>query len=125
MSVICCPGELTSQNRRALLCSVWRKMYVVHYYVFWLDIPVNNPQRMNFINCLTDLLHDECNSGLRKGLGFFKLMIELSACPYFKDDIDVIVVMEATVHLNDVGMIKEHLNLHFSDELVSDFLFVQ
>ena len=52
-------------------------------------------------------------------------MVQLSSGSYFQDDVDVVGVVEAAVHLDDVGVVEEHLDLHLSGELVGDLLLPQ
>ncbi len=52
-------------------------------------------------------------------------MVKLPTCAYLQDDVDVETVVKAPVHLDDVGVIEEHLNFHLSDKLVSNLLLVQ
>jgi hypothetical protein len=52
-------------------------------------------------------------------------MVKLSACSHFQNDVDIRIIVKAAVHLDDVGMVKEHLNFNLSDELVSYLLLVQ
>lgn len=80
---------------------------------------------MDLIDGITDLLHDKGNPCLGERLWFFKLVIELSACPHLQNNVDVDAVVKTAVHLYDVGMIKEHLNFDLSSKLVSNFLFMQ
>lgn len=52
-------------------------------------------------------------------------MVELASCAYFQNYIDVCGIVEATIHLDDVGVVEKHLDLHLSYELICDFLLVQ
>lgn len=52
-------------------------------------------------------------------------MIELSSCSYFQDDVDAVLVIEESVHFDDVGVRQKSLYFELSDELFSDFLFLQ
>ena len=52
-------------------------------------------------------------------------MIELSSCSYFKNDVDIRYIIEAAIHLDDVGMVQKHLNFDLTDELLSNFLLMQ
>ena len=52
-------------------------------------------------------------------------MVELSSGSHFEDDVDVVGVVEAAVHLDDVGVVEEHLDLDLSGELVRDLLLPQ
>ena len=80
---------------------------------------------MYLIDCFTDLLHNEGNAWLGERLTLLELMVELPACPYFEEDVDVAGVVEAPIHLDNVRVVKEHLDLHLSNELVSNLLLVQ
>lgn len=51
-------------------------------------------------------------------------MVELSSCTYFQQNIDVVGVLKASVHSDDIGMGDEHLNFDFPNELVYDFLLM-
>ena len=50
-------------------------------------------------------------------------MVELSAHGYFQYDVDVFLVLEAAVHLDDVGVVEEDLYFDLADELV-DYLLL-
>ena len=52
-------------------------------------------------------------------------MIELTTRAHLKDNVNISCVVEASEHLDDVGMVKKHLDLYFTDKLISDFLLVQ
>ncbi len=52
-------------------------------------------------------------------------MVELPSRAYLQDDVDVELVVEAAVHLDDVGMVQEHLDLHLPRKLVSYLLLMQ
>lgn len=97
----------------------------MQHYVFWFDIAVDDLQRMYFVDGIADLLHDVGDLDLSHWFGFPQLMIELSSCPHFEDDVDVCFVVKEAVHLDDVWVVKIGLNLEFPDELLSDFLFLQ
>ena len=59
---------------------------------------------MDVIDSLADLFHDSCYFVLSHWLGFFELMVELSSCPHFQDDINVVRIFEKSVHFDDVGV---------------------
>jgi hypothetical protein len=50
-------------------------------------------------------------------------MVELPSGPYLQDDVDVAGIVEAAVHLDDVGMVQEHLDFDLTRELVRYLLF--
>lgn len=52
-------------------------------------------------------------------------MVELSSCADFQDDVDVGDIVEAAIHFYDVRVVEKHLDLYFSDELVSYLLLVE
>lgn len=52
-------------------------------------------------------------------------MIELSSRPHLQDNIDIDCVVEAAIHLDDIGMVEEHLDLDLSGKLIGDFLLMQ
>ena len=43
--------------------------------ILWLDITMNDAQRMNLIDSLADLFHITCHFLLRKGLRLSELMV--------------------------------------------------
>lgn len=94
----------------------------MHYYVFGLDVPVDYFGGMQFIDCCAYLLHDPCDSLLGKGLASFELLEELSPHGYFQDDVDVLLIVEAAVQLDYIGMGEEHLDLDFPQELLLNAL---
>lgn len=92
--------------------------------VLRLDIPMYDPKRMDLIDCIADLLHNEGYPCLRQGLRFLELMIQLSSRSDLQNNVDVDRIMEAPIHLDDIRMIEEHLYLNLSDELISDLLLM-
>ena len=52
-------------------------------------------------------------------------MVELPSGADLQNDVDVSDVVKAAVHLDDVGVVEEHLDLHLPYELLSDLLLVQ
>lgn len=52
-------------------------------------------------------------------------MVELSSRSNFQYNVDVAGIVEAPVHLDDVRVVEEHLDLDFAGELISDFLLLQ
>lgn len=52
-------------------------------------------------------------------------MVQLPACSYFQNDIDMGFVVEISVHFDDIGVAEIHLNLQLPDELLSDLLFLE
>ena len=82
----------------------------MEYDILGFDISVYDPKGMYFIDSLADLPHDESDPSLGERLRFLELVVELSSCAYLKDDVDVEFVMEAAVHLDDVGMVlRRHI----------------
>ena len=84
-----------------------------------------NSQRMNFVDSITNLIHNKCNSSLRKRLRFFKLVVELSSSSHLQNNINVGNVIETTIHLDYVWMVQIHLNFDFSYELLGDLFLVE
>lgn len=93
--------------------------------VFRLYVPVDYPQRMDLVDRLTDLPHDERDLPLRKRLRFFELVVKLPPRSHLQNNVYVSRVVETAVHLDDIGMAEEHLYLHLSRELVGDLLLPQ
>jgi hypothetical protein len=52
-------------------------------------------------------------------------MVKLTSRSHFQDDVDVVVVIEESVHLDDVGVVEKGLNLQFPNELLCDFLLLE
>lgn len=52
-------------------------------------------------------------------------MEELSAHSHLKDDINIGGILETAVHLDYVGMVEKHLDLHLPQKLLSYLLFLQ
>lgn len=93
--------------------------------VLRLDVSMDDAQTMDLVDRLADLLHDEGNPGFGEGLSLLELMVELASSAYLENDVDVDRITEAAVHLDDVGVIQKHLNLHLSCKLVSYLLLVE
>ena len=86
---------------------------------------MDNPQRVYLIDRLTHLLHNKGNPSLRQRLRFLQLMVQLPSGAHLQDDVYIGRIIEATIHLDDVGVVEEHLDLDLSDELLSYLLFMQ
>lgn len=52
---------------------------------------------------------------------FFQVVVKLTTRPHFKDNVDVLIIIKVTIHLDNVRMIEIHLDLEFSDELLGNF----
>ena len=83
-----------------------------------------DPKGMYFIDCITDLLHNEGYPCLGQRLGLLELMVKLPSRPHLQNNVDIDCIMEATVHLDDIRMIEEHLYLNLPNELICYFLLV-
>ena len=89
--------------------------------IFWLDISVYDPQRMDFIDSFTNLLDDRCYLCLLHGLGSFQLVEKLTTGAYLQDDVDVCFIVEVAVHLYDIGVVEIELDFELSNELICYF----
>jgi len=49
-------------------------------------------------------------------------VVQLAACAYLEDDVDVLVVVEVTVHFDNVRVVEEHLDFELPDKLLGDLL---
>ena len=52
-------------------------------------------------------------------------MEELASHSDLENDINIGGVLKTAVHLDYIRMVEEHLDLHFPEELFSDFLLLQ
>jgi len=52
-------------------------------------------------------------------------MVELTSCSDFQNNVNVCNIIKTSIHLDDVGMIEEHLNLDFSYELLCNLFLVK
>lgn len=93
--------------------------------IFGLDVPMNNPQRMNLINCIANLLHYERNPRFWQRLRLFQVMVQLPSRSYLQNNINVFLIVKVPVHLDNIRMVEVHLNFELSDELLCDLLFFQ
>ena len=100
-------------------------MYIVQHNIFRLDVPVYDPKRVNLIDSLANLFHQECRFWFRQIRVLFQVMIQLPACAHFQYNVNVLVIIKVTVHLDDVGMVEVHLDFQFADELFRNFLLHQ
>ncbi len=80
---------------------------------------------MNLVDSLANLFHEKGDFGLGKARVLFQVMVQLSTCAHFQDDVNVLIIIKVAVHLDDVGVVEVHLDLEFSDELLGDLLFHQ
>lgn len=86
---------------------------------------MNDPKRVDLVDCLANLLHYKCYSWLRERLRLLQLVIELASGSNFKNNVDISRVVEAAVHFDDIGVVEKHLNLYFSNKLIRYLLFMQ
>jgi hypothetical protein len=90
--------------------------------VFGLDISMDNSVSMKLFYSRADLSHKPGSFNFRHGLTSLKLLIELSSKGHLKDDVDMLLIIEATVHLDYVRVVEIHLDLDFSCKLINYFL---
>lgn len=93
--------------------------------VLWLDIPVNDPMGVQFIDSLADMPHNPGNPMLGHRLMFFELLEELPACAHLQNDIHVDRIVKKPEHFDDIGVVEVGLDLEFPDELLGNFLLPQ
>jgi hypothetical protein len=80
---------------------------------------------MNLVDGLADLLHNRSYLGLRHWLTAFELMIKLSSCAHFKNDVDISLICEIPIHFDDVRMVQKLLYLQLTNKLLSYILLNQ
>lgn len=97
----------------------------MHNYIFGFDIAVDDVERVDLVDSLADLFHDEGDLGFREGLILLEVLVELPSGAHLQDDVDVCGVIQVAVHLDDVRVIQEHLNLELAHELLGQLLLVQ
>ncbi len=93
--------------------------------VLGLDIAVDDLERVDLVDGLADLLHDGGHPGLWHGFGLLELVVELPAGAHLQNDVDVALVVEVAVHLDDVGVAQEQLDLQLPDELLRYLLLLK
>jgi hypothetical protein len=81
-------------------------VYFVHNYIFGFDVSMNDSRAVQLIDSWADLFDQACNFTFGHGLIFPEKLKELSSGDYFKNNVDILIVIEATVHFNDMRMIK-------------------
>ena len=86
---------------------------------------MDNPQRVNLVDCLTNLLHDRCHFCLCNWLTLFELMLQLSSSANFQDDIDICFIVEKAVHFYDIWMAQKLLDFELSCKLLYNFFLFQ
>lgn len=74
-------------------------------YVLWFDVSVDDSEGVDFVDCVADLFHEEGDLGLGLGLGLLEVVVQLAACAYLEDDVDVLVIVEVTVHFDNVRVV--------------------
>lgn len=79
-------------------------------YILRLDISVYNSQRVNLINRITYLFHQKGNFRLWQSLRLLEIMIQLPTSSHLKYDINILIIIKITIHLDDVWMVEMHLN---------------
>jgi len=50
-------------------------------------------------------------------------MVELSSCSDLQNNVDIEIVIEKSIHFDDIRMVKISLYLQLSDELICYFFF--
>lgn len=86
---------------------------------------MNDPKRVDLVDCLANLLHYKCYSWLRERLRLLQLVIELTSSSNLKNNVDISRVVEAAIHFDYIGVIEKHLDLYFSNELIRYLLLMQ
>ena len=97
----------------------------MHYDIFRLDIPMYHPTSMQFLHRRTYLFHQPCHFNLRHRFASFQLLVQLTTHTDLHYDIDVLLVIEKTVHFYDVWMVQKDLDLDLTDELLYYLLLYQ
>ena len=85
-------------------------------------ISVNDTIGVQLLDSRADLLHDVCSLEFGHGLTPLQLLVELSSRRKLKNQVDMVLVIEESEHLDDVGVVQELLDLDFPCELVDNFL---
>ena len=90
----------------------------MHNYILRFDVPMNNPISMQLLHSRTNLLHVTCRLDLSHRLTSLQLLIQLTVQSHLQHNVDMILVVETSIHLDYVWMTQEHLDLHLADELI-------
>lgn len=93
--------------------------------ILWFDVSVDDFEGVNLINSLADLFDIAGYLLLWHRLVFFELVIELSTCSDFQDDVNIGLIIEVSVHFNYVRMVEIHLYFKLSDKLLDNLLLFQ
>lgn len=113
----------TIQNRIILSLPTSNHIYFMQNDVLGLKIPMNDSMTMELVYRSANLFHKASCFDFWKRLGPLKLLEKLSSHGYLKYDVDMLLIFEASVHFDDVGVVQEHLDFDFSNELLHYLLF--
>ena len=97
----------------------------MQYDILWFDVSVNDFQGVNFVDCFTDLFHQEGHFSFGQIGVLFQVIIQLPTCTHFQDNVNVLYIIKIPVHLDDIGVVQENLDLKLPDKLLGDFLLHQ
>lgn len=73
---------------------------------------------MHKLNCMTYLFQIPLNTILSKAYLFSKQTIEIASTTVLHHQINMVIVIKERVEMDDIGMLKETLNLYLSNELI-------
>lgn len=80
-------------------------------YILRLDIPMNDILLMQILQPLYHLIYHLRRLLLLKPLLLLQQLIQLAVGCVFHDDIDLSLIVEVTVHLEDVGVLQVAVDL--------------
>lgn len=80
---------------------------------------------VQLLHSRTNLFHYSSHLDLRHWFASLELLIQLTSHGYFEYDINVLFIIEAAVHFDDIWVIQIHLYFDFSDKLIYDLFFYE
>ena len=76
---------------------------------------------MQLADSIANLFYQASSFNLWNFLFFFHIFLELTPDCWFQNKINILSVMEKTIHLDDIGTLKKQLNFELSDKLFCHF----
>lgn len=86
-------------------------------YIFRLDVSVDDLVIVGVFQCLDHLVDVECRSLLTELALFLQYFVQLPVWGVVQNDVDPPLVVEKTMHIQNVWMLQVTVDLYFSPQL--------